>query len=220
MTERKIWAGNEHIHVSKWKIGQIVDYVELAPKEPIIPPGLPCWHVLSVAPQQEVQVGERLVQAGFRSRAFSVWKREFTGRVDQRGRRETVDKQRPMFPGYVFCDLRPGHHDFNKARGVKGARDFLRSTDKWPVTVKEELVFALEKLESDKKIAYFDSLKPKPKRRNDLRVGQPVRILDGIFADFIAKVDRLNANGRVRLLLKFLGGETETWVDGNQLEIA
>ena len=40
-----------------------------------------------------------------------------------------------------------------------------------------------------------------------LEEGQAIRVLAGPFAEFVGKLERLDENGRVRVLLEILGGE-------------
>lgn len=215
---RTIWTGNEHIQLVDLKLGDVVGRGQPPMRECVIPIGPPCWHVLTVAPNTEASTADRLKEGGFRSRAFNVWRREPTGKRDQFGRRETVERERPMFPGYVFCDLRPGLHDFNKARKVKGARDFLRDEGGWPVSMSADLVNMMQDREAFERERYLESIGPKAKRRPDLAIGQDVRVTSGHLAEFSAQITKLDDKGRVQLLLSMFGQYTKAWVDGDQLE--
>ena len=50
-----------------------------------------------------------------------------------------------------------------------------------------------------------------------LEVGQQVRILSGAFADTIGTLQRLDDNGRVRVLLELMGGEVPIILDRSKL---
>jgi transcription antitermination factor NusG len=53
---------------------------------------------------------------------------------------------------------------------------------------------------------------------HDWREGQSVRVMSGPFASAIGCLDRLDANGRVRVLLDIMGGNVPTLLDRSTLE--
>ena len=54
----------------------------------------------------------------------------------------------------------------------------------------------------------------------DLLVGQTIRIKEGPLAQAMGELVRLDANGRVRVLLDIMGGKVETSVSRSALEAA
>jgi len=64
-----------------------------------------------------------------------------------------------------------------------------------PVPVPEGIVETLIANTDEANLALFSSLK----------TGQSVRILSGPFANFVGKLERLDAAGRVRVLLEMMG---------------
>ena len=54
----------------------------------------------------------------------------------------------------------------------------------------------------------------------DLREGQSVRVKTGPFASAIGSLERLDANGRVRVLLDIMGGKAPALLDRSALEAA
>ena len=54
----------------------------------------------------------------------------------------------------------------------------------------------------------------------ELAPGQAVRILTGPFADFVGTLDRLDANGRVRVLLDIMGSTVPVAVQRSILAAA
>ena|ERR1019366_4939748 len=53
---------------------------------------------------------------------------------------------------------------------------------------------------------------------SDLRVGQSIRVTTGPFTHVLGCLERLDANGRVRVLLDIMGGKVPTIVDRSALE--
>jgi transcriptional antiterminator RfaH len=54
----------------------------------------------------------------------------------------------------------------------------------------------------------------------DLRQGQPVRIVTGAFSNAVGTLERLDANGRVRVLLDIMNGKVSAYLDLSALEAA
>jgi transcriptional antiterminator NusG len=150
--------------------------------------------------------------AGFRAYGPTVQKR-----VMRRGQR--VVESRDMFPGYVLADLRPGIHDFKRARSAPGIRDFLRKEDGNPAVLKTALVDAMR----DRERILFERFRIKfgrSGRRADFDIGQQVVVAEGPFRSFFAKVESLDDRGRVQLLIDIFGRKTPAWLDGEQVEAA
>jgi len=80
-------------------------------------------------------------------------------------------------------------------RSTVGVSALFSSWDGRPVPVPIGIVESLIE-RSDDTLTRLD---------NDLVKGQQVRILTGPFVDFIGTLDRLNAAGRVRVLLQLMG---------------
>nr|WP_281432847.1 KOW motif-containing protein [Methylocystis sp. H4A] len=53
-----------------------------------------------------------------------------------------------------------------------------------------------------------------------MRQGQPVRVVTGPFANAIGTLDRIDPNGRVRVLLDIMKGKVPTYLDRAALEAA
>lgn len=220
LAERKIWRGNEHIrirHFTEVQIGDVVDHVDVAPKSCLMLIGPARWYVLRVIPMQETRAARELILAGYRSKSFKVYRRAPLGRRSADGRREIIEVERPMMPGYVLCDLREGIHDFNGVKGVKGVIDFLRMDGHVRVAGDADIA-RMEAAEASEYAKYLIAIAPKPKVRTDLDVGETIRIGAGPFAGFSAQISRLDDSGRVELCLNMFGRETPTWLDGAILE--
>lgn len=218
--ERKIWRGNEHIHVRYFhelEIGDVVDHVSTAPKSCPVLVGPARWYVLRVIPMQETRAARELILAGYRSKSFKVYRRAPLGRRGADGRREVIEVERPMMPGYVLCDLRDGVHNFNGVKKVKGVLDFLRM-DGYVRVASDADVARMEAAEASEYAKYLISISPKAKVRTDLEVGEHIRITEGPFAHFSAQIAQLDGRGRVEVLLNMFGRETPTWLDGAILE--
>ena len=96
-------------------------------------------------------------------------------------------------PDVVILDL--GRDRWLSVRSTVGV-SFLVTCEDRPVPVPPGIVEALIARTDEAGLALFDA---------GLRTGQTVRILSGPFADFVGTLERLDAAGRVRVLLTMMG---------------
>src|SRR6516164_2145823 len=101
----------------------------------------------------------------------------------------------PLFPRYIFLILDLGRDRWLSVWGTVGVSSLYTSQDR-PVPVQEGIVETLIENTDEANLALFT---------NGLTAGQSVRILSGPFANFVGMLDRLDAAGRVRVLLEMMG---------------
>jgi len=101
----------------------------------------------------------------------------------------------PLFPRYLFIILDLGRDRWLSVRSTVGV-SCLFSCDGRPVPVPAGIVEALIERTDECGLTLFDS---------GLAQGQSVRILCGPFADCVGTLERLDAKGRVRVLLDMMG---------------
>lgn len=116
----------------------------------------------------------------------------------------------PAFPGYLFIQLDLTRDRWRSVNGTYGVSRLVMAHDR-PAPVPVGVVETLMDYMDDKGIAHFE---------RDLSIGQAVRIKDGPLAQSIGKLVRLDANGRVRVLLEIMGGQVETRLNKASLEAA
>ena len=63
-------------------------------------------------------------------------------------------------------------------------------------------------LTDNKGIMRFDS---------ELAEGQRVRLLNGPFSEFVGELEQVHDAGRVRILLKVMGGQVPVWSETNSI---
>jgi transcription elongation factor/antiterminator RfaH len=101
----------------------------------------------------------------------------------------------PLFPRYMFVILDLGRDRWLSVRGTVGVSSLFTCEDR-PVPVPNGVVEGLITRTDEANLTRFDA---------GLTAGQPVRILSGPFADFVGTLERLDAAGRVRVLLTMMG---------------
>jgi transcriptional antiterminator RfaH len=100
----------------------------------------------------------------------------------------------PLFPRYLFVIFDLERDRWLSVRSTVGVSS-LFSMDGRPVPVPMGIVESLIERSEDN-LTRLDC---------ELIKGQQVRVLTGPFVDFIGTLDRLNAAGRVRVLLQMMG---------------
>ena len=104
---------------------------------------------------------------------------------------------RPLFPGYLFVALDLGRDRWRSVNGTHGVVTLVMNGGE-PSRVPAGIVEGLIAVSTDKGVIRFD---------HELVPGQKVKILTGPFADFIGTLERLDDQGRVKVLLDMMGGQ-------------
>jgi transcription antitermination factor NusG len=102
----------------------------------------------------------------------------------------------PVFPGYIFIGLDLERGRWRHINGTLGVARLL-SADGRPIPVPAGIVEALISSLDETGLVRFDG---------GLRPGQRVGVVDGPFAQQMGVLERLDGNGRVRVLLEIMGG--------------
>ena len=160
------------------------------------------WFVVRTQPQ-----AEQRVQRGLRENGLEAYLPTETRW--RRTRYRTARVFAPMFPSYLFVGLSTGRPEFYIVRALDGFLGFL-GIDGKPFPVRfgkveaEPDQFSIEAMREAETLGLFDFTRSK---KISFEPGQPVRIIGGHFAGFMAKV--LETPGgdakRIRILMDALG---------------
>jgi len=115
---------------------------------------------------------------------------------------------RPLFPGYMFVAFDPASgpwKQINSTIGVSKLVTFSGQPSPVPLALMSGLML---RCNADGKL-----LSPKQLNRGDV-----VQLLTGPFADYIAKVETIDAEQRVWVLMELMGQITRISVDANKLQ--
>jgi transcriptional antiterminator RfaH len=116
----------------------------------------------------------------------------------------------PTFPGYIFVVLNPERDRWRSINGTFGVARLV-SAHQRPTPVPTGVVEALlGSLDQSGLVRFDDGLKP----------GQPVRVVAGPFAEVLGVLQRLDAKGRVQVLLNIMGGQAPVRMDRANLTAA
>jgi len=158
------------------------------------------WYAVHTLPLRETDA-----QGHLRNQAFQTFlpKRHKT----VRHARKLRAVEAAFFPRYLFIVLDLSRHQWRSVNGTFGvSRMVMRGEEPHPVP--RGLVEALIEMADCDGILQFSQ---------KLKVGSPVRLLAGPFADQLAILDHLDDAGRVRVLLDILGRQVRISTDSNNL---
>jgi transcription elongation factor/antiterminator RfaH len=148
------------------------------------------WYLVHTQPH-----GERKAEFHLSVQGFTSYFPQIQKTVRHARRLRTV--RAPLFPRYVFLILDLGRDRWLSVRSTVGVSSLFTCEDR-PVPVPKGVVEALIARTDEAGLALFDA---------GLTTGQTVRILSGPFADLVGTLERLDAAGRVRVLLTMMGTE-------------
>ena len=103
---------------------------------------------------------------------------------------------RPLFNGYLFVALDLTRDRWRSVNGTHGVVTLVMNGGE-PSSIPAGIVEGLIAI-ADRGVVRFD---------HELILGQKVKILTGPFADFIGTLERLDDQGRVKVLLDMMGGQ-------------
>jgi transcription elongation factor/antiterminator RfaH len=146
------------------------------------------WFLVHTQPKSERKAELHLGAQGFRTHVPQIQK-------TIRHARQLRTVQAPLFPRYLFLILDLGRDRWRSVYSTIGVSSLFTCEDR-PVPVPKGVVEALVARTDEAGLALFDA---------GLTTGQTVRILSGPFADFVGTLERLDAAGRVRVLLTMMG---------------
>ena len=150
----------------------------------------PLWYVTEILAAGYHRAERNLTQQGF----ACFWPRF---RKTRRHARRVDHILAPLFPGYMFVQFdrdRDPWHAINGTYGVKRLVGAWSRPEAMPQAVMQGLFARCQG-------SVIQSVAP------HLQAGQQVRLIAGPFADQLARIERLDDRGRVRVLLNILGGE-------------
>ena len=155
------------------------------------PAGGPRWFAVHSLPHREAGAQRQLENQGFRTFLPRCLKA-------RRHARKVENVLAPIFPRYLFVVLDLGRDRWRSVNSTFGVARLVTAGDR-PQPAPHGVVEALIAVADARGVLRFDE-------GGRLAVGQKVRILAGPFAERIGLLQRLDGNGRVRLLLDIMGG--------------
>lgn len=147
-----------------------------------------CWYVVQTKPRAELKALLNL-----RQQEFQVFCPCFIKTV--RHARKVSKVRTPLFPNYMFLAMDVEQAPWRKINSTYGVTHILMQNER-PQPVPKGVVEAIR--------SQLD-IRGKMDWQNAFCIGQDVRIDTGAFANFIGRLEQLDAHGRVRVLLDLMG---------------
>ena len=119
-----------------------------------------------------------------------------TMETTQRQKDKFIVKKEYVFPGYMFVCFEPHTLSWTKINSTYGVSKILTFSNK-PSEISSDFILAL-------KNRY--EINGNPTRKETLTQGDSIKFLAGPFADVIAKVESVDENNRIWVLLEAMGG--------------
>ena len=149
------------------------------------------WFAVHSLPHREAGVQHQLENQGFHTFLPRCLK-------TRRHARKVENVLAPIFPRYLFVVLDLARDRWRNVNGTFGVARLVMTGDR-PQSVPHGVIEGLIAMTDERGVLRFDEA-------GCFMVGQKVRILAGPFAEKIGLLQRLDDNGRVRLLLDIMGG--------------
>jgi transcriptional antiterminator RfaH len=112
-----------------------------------------------------------------------------------------------FFPQYLFLVLNLERDRWLSVRSTAGVSDLVCSNDR-PIAVRRGVIEGF--IERSDEYAVVSSV-------SELEAGRRVQILSGPLSGLIGKLERLDDNGRVRVLLEIMGASVPVGTEGFRL---
>ena len=147
------------------------------------------WFIAQIKPNSYNTAVQNLKRQGFET---FLPKMEIT----QRQKNKFIVKSVYVFPGYVFVSFAPQIISWTKINSTYGVSKIL-AFNKKPSEISSDLILKL-------KIRY--EINSNQSQKENLQKGDSIKFYVGPFADLIAKVESVNENNRIWVLLEAMGG--------------
>jgi len=153
------------------------------------------WYLVRTKPRQETVARINLQQQGFHI---------YLPLSQQHKRRRNLYQivTEPLFPSYLFIWLSLGVDDWSKIRSTRGCVSLVRF-GALPAQVPDKLIEQLKHDESRQ-------LKQPETRVPDFKIGDPIRVIDGVLADYEGIIEAKTSQERVTILLTIVDGHTRS----------
>jgi transcriptional antiterminator RfaH len=158
----------------------------------------PSWYVVQTHPRAEGKAAEHLARQGFPTYLPRYLKRRRHAR-----RVETVAA--PLFPRYLFVAVDMATQRWRSIQSTIGVMQLVRNGDE-PAAIHTRIV---DELKSRENVLGFIQLD----QRQIFRLGDKLRVIEGVFCDSLGSFEGMSDNERVTILLDLLGRKVRVRLD-------
>lgn len=176
----------------------------------------------------KANLDQRIASMGMESKIFRVLVPTETNEVkvvdkDGNPTGKTRKVSHKLFPSYVFVEMIMDDQSWYVVRHTPGVTGFVGAGNRPLIVTQSEMEDILRKIGELSEEAPVAQNEPRPKVEIDCQVGDKVRVLSGEYADYFgaAGAEVLSVNqkkGTIKIMVSFLGRETEAEVDYTECE--
>ena len=147
------------------------------------------WFIAQIKPNSYKAATQNLERQGFETFLPQM-------EITQRQKNKFIVKNVYVFPGYIFVSFDPHLIAWTKINSTYGVSQILAFNNK-PSEISSDLIFELK--------ARYE-IKISQTKKEKLQKGDSIKFFAGPFADLIAKVESVEENNRIWVLLEAMGG--------------
>jgi transcriptional antiterminator RfaH len=163
------------------------------------------WYVVQTRPCSEAKAATHLQRQGFEI----YFPRYLKSRRHAR-RVETIAA--PLFPRYMFVAIDMAVQRWRSVQSTIGVARLVCHGDD-PAEVPDSVIRDLKLGQDDKGFVQFE-------RKPSFRLGETIRVLDGVFSAYLGLFERMTDGERVAILLDLLGRKVRVVLDADAIEAA
>lgn len=165
----------------------------------------PRWYVAQTQPNAENKAVTHLSRQGFVTYLPRYLKR-------RRHARRVDVVSAPLFPRYLFVEIDTAIQRWRSIYSTVGVSQLVCTGDT-PTPVSDQVVTMLKARENAEGFIHLD-------HGPLFRVGDKIRVLDGVFCDCLGLYDGMSDRDRVTILLDLLGRKVRVQVDAEAVVAA
>ena len=163
------------------------------------------WYAVHTHAQSEEKAAHHL-----RNQGFEVYLPRYLKR--RRHARKTELIKAPLFPRYMFVKIDINFYRWRSINSTLGVKHIVCSGSD-PSPVPTDIIESIRSYENDSGIVVVDP-------RGRFQQGDPVRLLDGPFADVVGLFDSVTDDQRVMILLDLMGRRVKVKMKSEFVEAA
>lgn len=163
------------------------------------------WFVVQSQPNAEMKAASHLARQGFAPYLPRYMKR-------RRHARRVEMVAAPLFPRYLFVTIDMSAQRWRSIFSTVGVSRLICNGEN-PTPIPDEVIATLKAREDETGFVRLDF-------RPQFRVGDKIRVLDGIFADCLGIFDGMPDRDRVSILLDLLGRKVRVLVEAESVAAA
>ena len=126
--------------------------------------------------------------------------------VTQRCSTRFVQQTRPLFSGYMFVSFELDTAPWGKINSTVGVKRLVSFNEALPTDLITRL---MARCDTHGKVLPADQFAP----------GDEVQVISGPFADYIATIEKIDADNCIWLLMEFMGQKTQMAVRPGQMQL-